>query len=236
MDDKIRLTIVVTVFNEKKTILKAIEEVKDLNIDKEIIVIDNFSTDGTVEILKGIKDDSIKIIFQPENYGYGQSVVTGLSLAKGEYAFIQFSDLEYDISAVYNMLDLISKDGLDAVFGSRYYNIKKNFFTVFSMVKQRPYSLGSIITTFLINVFYKRNFTDIIGTKLYRVSSFKKINFKPPKVGFDFEVVSRLCKHGYRIKEVPVKYKPRNHEEGKKIKAINIFSALLIIFKIKFFE
>ena len=126
-----KLTIAVTVFNEKNTILKAIEDAKNLNIEKEIIVIDNCSTDGTVELLKDLKDNSIKIIFQPQNFGFGQSVITGVYNALGEYIYVQYADLKYDISSVYEMVHLADKENLDAVFGSRYYYLKKIFFQYF---------------------------------------------------------------------------------------------------------
>jgi glycosyltransferase involved in cell wall biosynthesis len=231
-----KLTIIVTCFNEKATILKAIEEARNLNIDKEIIVVDNCSTDGTLEILKRFKDDSIKVVFQTKNYGYGQSVRTGAFLAKGEFIYVQYADLEYDIEAVYEMLALIERENLDAIFGSRLYKIKKSMLSVFKLIKERPYYLGTLITTFLINLFYKRRFTDIIGTRLYRTSSFRKINIESSGFGFDFEVVSRLCKKNFRIKEMLVSYKARNVKEGKKVKAKDIIPALIVIFKVKFFK
>ena len=230
-----RLTIIVTCFNEKATILRAIEEARSLNIEKEIVVIDNCSTDGSREILKALNDNSIRIVFQPQNYGYGQSVRTGASLANGEFIYVQYSDLEYDIESVYKMLALAEKENLDAVFGSRLYNVKKNIVSVYRLIKKRPYYLGTIITTFLINLFYKRRFTDIIGTRLYRRSSFKKIYIKSRKMDFDFEVVSRLCKKGFKIEEIPVSYKARSSREGKKVKAMDIVPALIAIFKVKFF-
>jgi glycosyltransferase involved in cell wall biosynthesis len=229
-----KLTIIVTVFNEKNTILKAIEDAKSLNIEKEIIVVDNCSTDGTAELLKNLKDDSIKIIFQPQNYGFGRSVLTGASIAKGEFIFIQYSDLEYGIESVYGMMDLIEKESLDAVFGSRLYHFNRNMHSLFLLLKERPYYLGTLMTTFLINLFYKRMFTDIIGTKLYRTSSFRKIPIEFKGVGFDFKFVSLLCKSKFLIMEVPVAYKPRSRREGKKIKVIDIIPALYSIFKVKF--
>ena len=230
------LTVIVTVFNEKNTIKKAIEEVKKLNLEKEIIVVDNCSDDGTVEILKDLKDDSIKVILQPQNYGFGQSVITGLSFARGKYVFIQYADLEYDISSIYEMIDLVKKENLDAVFGSMYFYYKKNIFSILSLIKKRPHALGSLISTSLINFFYRKKFTDVIGTKLYKVSSFKKIDIKSKGVGFDFEVVSKLCKNNFSIKEVPVEYKPRSSKDGKKVKALDIIPALIIIFRVKFFN
>jgi glycosyltransferase involved in cell wall biosynthesis len=231
-----KLTVIVTVFNEKNTIIEAIKEARGLNIDKEVIVIDNCSDDGTAEILKSIKDDSIKIVFQPQNYGYGQSVKTGLSIAKGEFIYVHYSDLEYDITSVYDMLDLIEKENLDIIFGSRLYNFKKNVHSMFLLVKERPYYLGTLITTFLINLFYKRRFTDIIGTKLYRVSSFAKIDIKSRGMSFDFEVVSKFCKNRFKMKELPVTYRPRSNRHGKKIKATDIIPAIITILRVKFFK
>lgn len=229
-----KLTVIVTCFNEAPTILKAIEEAKGLNIEKEIIVIDNCSTDGSREILKALNDDSVRIVFQPQNYGYGQSVRTGASLANGEFIYVQYSDLEYDIECVFRMLALAEKEGLDAVFGSRLYSIKKNIISVRRLIKERPYYLGTLVTTFLINLFYGKRFTDIIGTRLYRTSSFRKIGVESRGIAFDFEVVSKLCKRGFKIKEEPVSYKPRSARQGKKVKAMDIVPALTAIFKVKF--
>ncbi len=225
-----KLTIVVTVFNEKNTILKAIEAAKKIEIEKEIIVIDNCSTDGTREILRNLKDNSIKIVYQSRNYGYGMSVITGMNLAKGEFMFVHNSDLEYDSECVYAMLDLAEKENLDAVFGSRLYN--KIDEGKFMILKERPFYLGTMITTKLTNILYGKDFTDIIGNRFYRTSSLRKINPQLPSIGFDFEVVSKLCKYRFKIKEIPVKYSPRTF--GKKIKAYDIVPALLTMLKIKF--
>lgn len=227
-----KLTIVVTVYNEKPTILKAIEEAKGLSVEKEIIVVDNCSTDGTREILKSLNDDSLKIVYQPKNYGYGRSVITGMSRAKGEYIFVHNSDLEYDPVCVYEMLRLAKEENLDAIFGSRLMARKGE--SRLKILRERPFYLGTIITTFLTNFFYHENFTDIIGNRFYRTSVLKEINPRESGMSFDFEVVSKLCKRGYKIREVPVNYKPRT--EGKKIKATDIIPAVLAMFKIKFFK
>ncbi len=226
-----KLTVVVTVYNEKNTIVRAIEEAKKIQLDKEIIVIDNCSTDGTREILRSLNDSTIKVVYQSMNYGYGTSVVTGANLARGEYLFIHNSDLEYDPVCVYEMLDVAEKENLDVVFGSRL--ISRRNGSVFKIIKERPFYLGTIIVTFLINLLYGRNFTDIIGNRLYRTASLKKLNPQEPAIGFDFEVVSKLCKYGYKIKEMPVKYFPRS--KGKKVKAYDIIPAVLTILNVKFF-
>ncbi len=227
-----KLTVVVTVYNEKNTIAKAIQEAKKIQLEKEIIVIDNCSTDGTREILRGLNDNTIKVVYQSMNYGYGTSVITGANLAQGEYLFIHNSDLEYDPVCVYEMLDAAEKENLDVVFGSRLINRRDE--SVFKIIKERPFYLGTIITTFLINLFYGRHFSDIIGNRLYRTSSLKKLNPQEPAIGFDFEVVSKLCKHGFKIKEIPVKYSPRT--KGKKVKVYDIIPAFWTILKVKIFN
>ena len=226
-----KLTVVVTVLNEKETILKAIELVKNLNIEKQIIVIDNCSTDGTREILRGLRDNSIEIVYQSKNYGYGMSVTTGINMAKGDYVYIHNTDLEYDPAYSIPMLELAEKEGLDAVFGSRLKDRAGE--SKLKIIKERPFYLGSIITTFLINIFYGRHFTDIIGSKFYRVSSFKKLDLRNFGVSFDFELVSKLCSSGFKIGEISVTYKPR--VKGKKMKARYIIHAVLTMLRVRLF-
>lgn len=226
-----KLTVVVTVYNEKDTILKAVEEAKGIAADKEVIVVDNCSTDGTRELLRAMDDPSVRVVYQPENYGYGMSVTTGAKMAKGEFLFVHNSDLEYDPSCVYRMLEMAEKDGLDAVFGSRLYDRRGD--PVLKILRERPFYLGTLITTGLANLFYGRDFTDVIGTRFYRTASFLKIDPQIKKIGFDFEVVSKLCKYGMKIEEMPVRYKPRTI--GKKVKPWDIVPAVLTMVRIKFF-
>jgi hypothetical protein len=101
---------------------------------------------------------------------------------------------------------------------------------------KKPSYLATIICTFLINKFYGKNFTDIIGAKLYRVNTIKKIPINSYQQGFDFEFISRICKKKYKIGEVSIKYKPRINSSEKKIKFYHMFIALYCIFKVKFFE
>ncbi len=230
-----KLTIVIAVYNEKQTILQAIEEVKSINVAQQIIVIDNCSTDGTREILEQLNDNSVEIVFQPKNYGYGESVIKGFDLASGDYVFVQYSDLEYDSRCIFEMIKLVEDEDLDVVFGSRILNQKNR--SIFSLIWERHYYLATIIATSLINAWYKRDFTDVIGIKLYKTKSIKEIYpISNRGMGFDFEVVSKLSKRGYKIKEVPVKYNARKASQGKKIKASHSFNALLAMLKVKFFD
>jgi glycosyltransferase involved in cell wall biosynthesis len=221
-------------FNEKATILKAIEQAKEIDIDKEIIVIDNCSTDGTRKILEGLKNDkTLKIILHSKNMGAGYSAREGVRLAQGDYIYAPGADLEYKMEDVYKMLEIMESGNLDAVFGSRLSGRKD--VSRYQLIKERPYWFGSIIATSLINLFYRKNFTDVIATKLIKTDILKKLNCNSNNQAFEFELVSKLCKRNYKIGEVPVWYKPRTHKEGKTIRAFDIFPALLVILKVKLF-
>lgn len=228
-----KLTIFIGCFNEKPTILKAIKEAKDINIDKEIIVIDNCSQDGTKEILEGLKDDKeLKMVFHSKNMGVGYSVSEGIKLAQGEYFYAPGADLEYRMDDVYKMVDKLEEGNMDAVFGSRLLDRKD--VSKRELIKERPYWIGTIIATFLINILYHRNFTDIIGTNLVKTDILKRLNCKSNGQAVAFELISRLCKNRYKITEVPVHYSPRTHKEGKTIRAFDMLPAILAILKIKF--
>jgi hypothetical protein len=103
------------------------------------------------------------------------------------------------------------------------------------LIKERPYWLGSIIGTALINLLYRKSFTDIIATKLIKVNILKELGCEANNQAFEFELVSRLCKKGYKIGEVPVDYKPRTHKEGKTIRAFDMIPAILAILRVKIF-
>ncbi|MFA5350620.1 MAG: glycosyltransferase family 2 protein [Candidatus Omnitrophota bacterium] len=228
-----KLTVFIACFNEKPTILKVIEEARALKVDKEIIVVDNCSTDGTREILRPLANDNVlRVFIHEKNMGVGYSASEGISLARGEYFYAPCADLEYKTDDVYKMIEKLEKENLDAVFGSRL--LERKGVPVLKLVKERPYWLGSIISTVLINLFYKRDFTDIIATKLIKTDILKGLGCEANNQAFEFELVSRLCKKGCRIGEVPVWYKPRTHKEGKTIRALDMIPALWAILKIKF--
>lgn len=227
-----KLTILILCFNEKLTIEKVIQQAKQVTLEKEIIVIDNCSTDGTRDILGALgKSAGLRIVLHHKNMGVGYSVNEGISLARGEYLYAPGADLEYKMEDVYKMMEKIQSERLDAVFGSRL--LEKKGVSRFKLIKERPYWLGSIIATFLINLFYGRKFTDIIATKLIKTDILKKLGCQATSQAFEFELVSRLCKKKSTIGEVPVWYKPRTHKEGKTIRALDMLPAVLAMLKVK---
>jgi glycosyltransferase involved in cell wall biosynthesis len=222
-------------FNEKPTILKAIEEAKSIGIAKEIIVIDNCSIDGTKEILEGLKGDKgLSIVFHSKNMGAGYSSFEGIRLAQGEYFYSPGADLEYRMEDVLRMVDKMESENLDVVFGSRI--LDRTNVSKYSLIRERPYWLGTIIASSLINLLYRKNFTDIIGTNLIKTSVLRKISCKNKGQALAFELVSKICKLGYKIGEVPVYYKPRTHKEGKTIRALDMLPAIWAILRVKFFN
>jgi len=229
-----KLTVLIFCFNEKATIAGAIEQAKRIAGEREIIIIDNCSTDGTQEILHTYADDpQLKIIIHHRNMGAGYSIREGIHLARGVYFYAPGADLEYDMADVKQMLAKLEAENLDGVFGSRLLSRKGTSYL--RLIKERPYWLGTIIATFLINLFYGRKFTDVIATKLIKTDILRNLGCQAINEASEFELVSRLCKKGYKIGEVAIWYKARTHKEGKTIKAIHMLPALWVIFKIKFF-
>lgn len=229
------ITFLIPVFNEVKTVKKAIEETISLNIsNKEIIIIDNGSTDGTPEIIKDYKDhENIKIILQKKNLGFGNSIREGFLQSSKEFIYLQFGDLEYDINTSLEMLKKTQEQNLDAMFGSRLKNLN-NLTQLCKTTFNNPAYLATLICTFLINFFYNKNFTDIIGAKLYRKETVKHVLPKTSGQGFDFELVSFLCKRNLNVDEIFIKYKPRENFSDKKIKFYHMFNAIYGILKVKF--
>lgn len=225
----IKLTFLITVFNEVKTVRKAINDIINLDVpNKEIIIIDNASSDGSQEIIRDFLN--IKTILRNNNLGYGSTVAEGLKIAKGKYIYIHNSDLEYDYTKSIEMMDFAEKNNLDVVLGSRI----KNKTNIIKNLKSNPAFLATYVTTFLINILYKKKFTDIIGSKLYRVEKLKNIKVDFFHEGFDFGFISRVCKEKYIIDEVAVDYTPRENFSEKKIKWYHMFVALYAILKVKF--
>ena len=231
------ITFLIPVYNEIKTVKKAIEETINLNIpNKEVIIIDNGSTDGTPQIIKEYQHHKdIKIILQKKNLGFGNSIREGFLLSSKEFIYLQFGDLEYDISTSLEMLKITQEQNLDAMFGSRLKNLK-NFIELCKTTFKNPAYLATLTTTSLINLFYNKNFTDIIGAKLYRKETIKDVLPKTSGQGFDFELVSLICKKNLKVNEIFIRYKPRENFSDKKIKFYHMFNAIYGILKVKLFS
>ena len=229
------ITFIIPIYNEVKTVRKAIEETIKLEVPfKEIIIIDNNSSDGSKNIINEYKDvENIHIIFQKKNLGFGNSIQDGFIKSSHEFIYIQYGDLEYDINTSIEMLKIIKDKNLDVIFASRLKNINTTIDVIKKLFKKPSY-IATILCTFLINWFYGKKFTDIIGTKLYRKKAIHPIIPKTSGQGFDFELVSLICKKDLSVEEVNINYTPRENSSEKKIKFYHIFNAIYAILKIKF--
>ena len=224
-----RITIIIPCYNEEKTIENVISQV-ELNISQntEIIVIDDFSSDGSVEILKNIANSNrIKLIEKKLNEGKGSCIHMGLEQAKGDIIIIQDADLEYSPSDYRKLLIPFEQANADVVFGSRFLGggkyVRVHFFWHY---------LANKILTFLCNLFTNLNMTDMeTGYKVFKRSAIEKINLKEKSFGFEPEVTIKLAKKKYKFFEVPISYNGRSYEEGKKIGLKDAFIAVFCIIK-----
>lgn len=224
-----KITIIIPCYNEEKTIENVISQV-ELNISQntEIIVIDDFSSDGSVEILKNIANSNrIKLIEKKLNEGKGSCIHIGLEQAKGDIIIIQDADLEYSPSDYRKLLIPFEQANADVVYGSRFLGggkyVRVHFFWHY---------LANKILTFLCNLFTNLNMTDMeTGYKVFKRSAIEKINLKEKSFGFEPEVTIKLAKKKYKFFEVPISYNGRSYEEGKKIGLKDAFIAVFCIIK-----
>ncbi len=223
-----KISIVIPCYNESSTISKIIEKVKnEKNYDKEIIVIDDFSTDGTREILKNDISEKIdELIFNDRNFGKGYSVRQGIKRARGDIILIQDADLEYDPSDYSKLIEPIKKDYADVVYGSRFVGSEEKRVLFFW------HSIGNYFLTTLSNMFSNLNLTDMENCyKVFKSEIIKNIELKENRFGFEPEVTAKIAKKNCRIYEVGVKYYGRTYDQGKKIGWKDGVSAIRCIFK-----
>ena len=229
------ITFLIPIYNEVKTVRNAIEEAIEIEIpSKEIIIIDNNSTDGSKDIINEYRDkENIHIIYQNKNLGFGNSIQDGFLKSSRDFIYIQYGDLEYDINASIKMLKLIKEKNLDVVFASRLKNAK-TFKDFYRALLKKPSYLATIFCTSLVNLLYDKKFTDIIGTRLYRKDVFIPIIPRTSGQGFDFELASLIAKKSLKVEEVFIDYIPRENSSEKKIKFYHILNAIYGILKVKF--
>ena len=223
-----KLSIIIPCWNEDRTVEKIITKINNIvKYEKEIIVIDDFSSDKSYEILNRLyKENKIQQLIKNEkNYGKGYSVRKGIEKATGQIILIQDADLEYDPDDYPKLVDPIINNFADVVFGSRFIgsDVKRVLFFW--------HSLGNFFLTFLSNMFSNLNMTDMENCyKVFRAEIIKKITLKENRFGIEPELVAKFAKiKDIRIYEVGVKYFGRKYAEGKKITWKDAFSALRCI-------
>jgi dolichol-phosphate mannosyltransferase len=226
-----KLSIIICVYNEAVSALPVIAKVRGVQLSegwsKEIIVVDNCSTDGTREQLQGLTDSDVRVIYHEHNLGKGASVRTGFGSANGGYGVIQDADFEYDPNELALFTAKATETDADAVFGSRtlggrhIYKYAQNYW-------------GVRVLTALTNLLFGSHLSDVaVATKMVKVDVFRALNLQGAAFDLDFELPCALLKHKYSIVEVPISYKPRTVEEGKKIRWTDGLHAMWVILKMR---
>lgn len=224
-----KLSVIICCYNERATISKVISETKAVDLgdqwDREILIVDNNSTDGTREILKKLADREIKTFFHVENMGKGMSIRTGIANMTGDYMIIQDADSEYDPAEHKLFCKKADETNAAAIFGSR----------VLGGDVQYEYAhayLGVRLLTSLTNLFFGGNLTDVAtATKMVRSDVVKQLNLTTTDFNLDFELPDKILLSGHEIIEIPISYDPRTYAEGKKITSRDGFRAIITMIR-----
>lgn len=231
------LTIIIPSFNEKKTIQVLIDKVlKVKSIRKQIILIDDKSSDGTRELIKKKLLSKVnKVIFHKKNLGKGACIKSAQKHIRGNIVIIQDSDLEYDPNDYHKLIKLILANKCKVVYGSR--TLKKNVYDDLENFSHWVRIIGNYILTKFSNLVNKQELTDAHTCyKVFEATLFKKILLKENNFNFCPEITTKLSNLNYKIMEVPISYSGRSYFEGKKISSLDAIRAIITILKYKFFD
>jgi len=234
----VKLSVLVPVYNEERTLEEVVRRVCAVQLPKEIILVDDGSKDRSREILARLKDQSerandplnhIKVFLQPENQGKGAAIKTAISYITGDVVIVQDADLEYDPKDYPSLLEPIQDGSADVVYGTRFAGGGAHRVLFFW------HSLGNRTLTLLSNMLTNLNLSDMeVGYKVFRADILKGIELKSNRFGFEPEITVKLAKRGYRFYEVPISYHGRTYEEGKKITWKDGIAALYYMIRFRF--
>lgn len=226
-----KVSIIIPVFNEKDTLKLLLEKVEQANfagLDKEIIMVDDCSNDGTTDILKELSQN-YKVLFHEKNQGKGAAIRTAVKEATGDFVVIQDADLEYLPDDYDKLLPLLVNDEADVVYGSRFLNLEnsKNF-----ILKNK---IANKFLTLLTNILFGAAITDMETCyKAFKREFIQGITIKSDRFDFEPEITAKVMKRKARLKEVPISYFGRGHDEGKKINWKDGLHAIFALIKFRF--
>jgi glycosyltransferase involved in cell wall biosynthesis len=227
-----KLSVVIPVFNEQPTIEEIIRRVQavDVGMEKEIVVVDDGSTDGTRDILGRLATEQLRVFLHEKNTGKGGALQTGFSEARGDIVLIQDADLEYDPREYPKLLEPILDGRGDVVFGSRFLGGPHRVLYFWHFV-------GNRVLTMFCNIASNLNLTDMETCyKVFRREVLRQIRLKSERFGVEPEITIKVARLKCRIYEVPISYAGRDYSEGKKIGWKDGFAALFHIVRFRFFD
>jgi dolichol-phosphate mannosyltransferase len=229
MNELKNVSIIMPVFNENDTIEKILQKVLFLN-PKEVIIVDDGSTDGTRQILNKKEiagNKQIKVVLHDKNQGKGAAIRTGLKYADGEIITIQDADLEYNPEEILKLVKPILEGRYSVVYGSRFIDLKERSFIL--------HYFGNKLLNFITNIIYKSKITDMETCyKVFKRNIILSLNLKAKKFEFEPEVTAKILKKGISIYELPISYRSRSYKEGKKIGWRDGITALWVLIKYRF--
>jgi glycosyltransferase involved in cell wall biosynthesis len=227
-----KISVVIPVFNEVRTVEEIILRIQSVPFEKEIIIVDDCSTDGTVHLLKKIDSDHdhVKVCYHDRNRGKGAALRTGFAEVKGDVVIIQDADLEYDPREYPQLLEPILDGRADVVYGSRFLGGPHRVLYFW-------HYFGNKFLTVLSNVLNNLNLTDMETCyKVFRKDVLNGLSLKSNRFGFEPEFTMKVAKRKYRIYEVPISYSGRTYDEGKKINWKDGVAAIYTILRYRFFD
>ena len=227
-----KLSIVIPVYNEKGTVLELVRRVRAvaLPLEREIVIVDDFSTDGTRDLIRGLEGPDARVLFQPKNMGKGAALKAGFAAATGDIVLVQDADLEYDPAEYPALLAPILDGRADVVYGSRFLSGPHRVLLFW-------HSVGNKILTAFSNMVTNLNLTDMETCyKVFRREVLAGMTLKSGRFGFEPEFTVKVAKLKCRIYEVPISYSGRDYAEGKKITWKDGLAALWHILRYRFFK
>lgn len=231
-----KISIIIPVYNEMGTLEKILEKIQQAefcSLEKEIILVDDCSIDGSRDLLKALQvsNENYKVYYHAKNMGKGAALRTGINYATGDIVVIQDADLEYDPADYNDLVKLIIEDRADVVYGSRLSGGRPTRSFKFTHL------LGNKFLTLLTNVLYDTTLTDMETCyKAFRADVIKNITIKSNRFDFEPEITAKVLKRGYHLYEAPISYYGRDYAEGKKITWKDGFGAIAALIKYRFMD